>query len=51
MVRAGYAVDLLTVPAADNVIRLLPALNIPDDDIAEALRRLDKAASAIEGHA
>ena len=27
---------LLTVPAADNVLRLLPALNIPDADIAEA---------------
>jgi acetylornithine/N-succinyldiaminopimelate aminotransferase len=48
VVKAGYAADLLTVPAADNVIRLLPALNIPDDDIAEALRRLDAAARRVE---
>ncbi len=48
VVKAGYAAQLLTVPAADNVLRLLPALNIPDDDIAEALRRLDKAAALIE---
>jgi len=27
------------------VIRLLPALNIPDADINEAIARLDKAAS------
>ena len=48
VVKAGYAAEVLTVPAADNVIRLLPALNIPDDDIAEALRRLDKAAALVE---
>jgi acetylornithine/N-succinyldiaminopimelate aminotransferase len=44
-VKAGYGAHVLTIAAADNVIRLLPALNIPDDDIAEALRRLDTAAS------
>lgn len=47
VVKAGYAVGLLTVPAADNVIRLLPALNIPDADIATALTLLDQAASAV----
>ena len=47
VVKAGYAQHLLTVPAADNVIRLLPALNIPDADIAEALARLDLAAAAV----
>jgi acetylornithine/N-succinyldiaminopimelate aminotransferase len=46
-VKAGYAAHLLTVPAADNVVRLLPALNIPDADIAEALRRLDTAAASL----
>jgi acetylornithine/N-succinyldiaminopimelate aminotransferase len=35
-------------PAADNVVRLLPPLNIPDEDISEALRRLDAAASALK---
>ena len=48
VVKAGYAEHLLTVPAADNVIRLLPALNIPDADITEALARLDRAATAVE---
>ncbi len=43
-VRAGYAAGVLMVAAADNVVRLLPPLNIPDADIAEALTRLDAAA-------
>jgi len=30
------------------VIRLLPALNIGEADIAEALARLDRAAAAVE---
>ena len=46
-VKAGYEASILTVPAADNVVRLLPPLNISDEDIAEALRRLDAAASAM----
>ena len=48
VVKAAYGQHLLTVPAADNVIRLLPALNIPDADITEALKRLDRAALAVE---
>ncbi len=48
VVKAAYAQNLLTVPAADNVLRLLPALNIEDLDIAEALARLDRAATALE---
>lgn len=47
VVKAAYAEHLLTVPAADNVLRLLPGLNIPDPDIAEALARLDRAATRI----
>jgi acetylornithine/N-succinyldiaminopimelate aminotransferase len=45
-VKAGYAAGVLTVPAADNVIRLLPPLNISDDDINTAVNLLDQAASA-----
>ncbi|MCB2127529.1 MAG: aspartate aminotransferase family protein [Rhodobacteraceae bacterium] len=45
IVKAGYAQHLLTVPAADNALRLLPPLTISDDEIAEAVRRLDAAAS------
>lgn len=48
VVKAGYEAGVLTVAAADNVLRLLPALNIPDSDIAEALTRLDQAASHLE---
>jgi len=48
VVKAGYAQHLLTVPAADNVLRLLPALNIPDADLAEAVVRLDRAAASLE---
>ena len=48
VVKAGYAQHLLTVPAADNVLRLLPALNIPDADLAEAVARLDRAATLLE---
>ncbi len=51
VVRAGYAQQVLTVMAADNVIRLLPALNISDADLAEAVERLDRAAVAIEAAA
>ncbi|MCF1707376.1 aspartate aminotransferase family protein [Tabrizicola sp. J26] len=48
IVKAAYGEHLLTVPAADNVIRILPALNIPDADIAEAVQRLDRAAVQVE---
>ena len=44
VVRAGYAEGVLTVPAAENVVRLLPALTITDAEIAEALARLDRIA-------
>lgn len=48
VVEAGYLEHVLTVPAADGVVRLLPALNIPDADIAEALSRLDRVAERVE---
>lgn len=47
VVKAGYDAEVITVPAADNVIRLLPALNISDDEIAEAVSRLDRAAASL----
>ncbi len=47
VVAAGYARQLLTVAAADNVIRLLPALNITDAELAEAVVRLDAAAKDV----
>ena len=48
IVKAGYQAGVLTVPAADNVIRLLPALNIPDADIATALTLLAQTAALVE---
>ena len=48
VVKAGYDEKVLTVAAADNVLRLLPALNLTETDVAEALRRLDAAATALE---
>ena len=45
---ACYEKEFITVPAADNVLRLLPPLKITDEDIAEALTRLDQAATSCE---
>ncbi len=47
LVKAGYAEHVLTVPAADNTLRLLPPPNISDEEIAEAVARLDRAASRL----
>ncbi len=46
-VAAGYAQEVITVPAADNVVRLLPPLTITDDEIAEAVARLDRTAASL----
>ncbi|MEP1611296.1 MAG: aspartate aminotransferase family protein [Roseobacter sp.] len=48
VVQAGYAQMILTVPAADNVVRLLPSLTISDEEITDAVARLDAAASSIQ---
>jgi len=50
VVNAGYDQQILTVPGGANVIRLLPPLNISNDEIDEAVARLDKAATAIEAN-
>jgi acetylornithine/N-succinyldiaminopimelate aminotransferase len=47
LVKAGYHQHILTVPAADHTLRLLPPLNISDEDIAEAVARLDRAATEL----
>ncbi|MEM7644099.1 MAG: aspartate aminotransferase family protein [Pseudomonadota bacterium] len=47
LVKAGFGQEVIVVPAADNVVRLLPPLNLLDDDIREALARLEKAAAAL----
>ncbi|MCG7518787.1 aspartate aminotransferase family protein [Ruegeria sp. Ofav3-42] len=48
VVNAGYDNEVITVPAADNVIRLLPPLTLTEDDIAQALIRLEKTAEQVE---
>lgn len=47
LVKAAQAQHLLTVPAADNVVRLLPPLTISEDELAEAIIRLDAAAQSL----
>ena len=36
------------LPGGDNVIRLLPPLNLTEDEIARAVDMLDQAATAVE---
>jgi len=50
VVAAGRDRQVLTVPAADNVVRILPPLTITDAEIAEAAARLDRAAAAVGAH-
>ncbi|MEL7388444.1 MAG: aspartate aminotransferase family protein [Pseudomonadota bacterium] len=47
VVNAGYEALVATVPAADNTVRILPPLIIKDDEIDEAVVRLDRAAKAV----
>jgi len=47
VVNAAYDQTLLTVPAGDNVVRILPALTITEEEIREGIARLDAAASAL----
>lgn len=48
LVKAAYEEEMLTVPAADNVVRILPPLNITEAELDEAVARLDRACSRIE---
>ena len=47
VVKAGYAAGVLTVAGADNVVRLLPALNIAESEMTEAVERLSRAAETL----
>ena len=46
MVGAAYDQHMLTVPAAENTMRILPPLNVSDEDLGEAVSRLDAACRA-----
>ncbi|MEL7116271.1 MAG: aspartate aminotransferase family protein [Pseudomonadota bacterium] len=47
VLQAAYNQNLLVVPAAENTLRLLPALTITEDELGEAVDRLDRAATAL----
>ena len=48
LVAAGRAEHILTIAGGDNVVRLLPPLIVSDEEIREAVHRLDKACQRIE---
>ena len=47
LVAAAREQNLLAVPAADNVVRLLPPLTITEDELSEAVARLGRAAATL----
>ena len=51
IVNAAYDVNMLTVPAAENTVRLLPPLNVSDEDLSECVARLDTACAAVKAKA
>lgn len=48
VVAMAYKHNLLLVPGGDNVIRLLPALNISEVELTEAFHRLEQTALSLE---
>jgi len=46
---AARAEHLLVIPAGDNVVRLLPPLIVTEDDVAQAVDRLEAAAAGLDG--
>jgi acetylornithine/N-succinyldiaminopimelate aminotransferase len=46
--KAGRDERVLVIPAGDNVVRLLPALVISDEELVEGVARLDAACARIE---
>ena len=45
---AAREAKLLTIPAGENVVRLLPPLMVAEAEIGEAMERLDQACTALE---
>lgn len=48
VISAGYDANILTVPAAENVVRILPPLNLNNEHVDEAIQRLHQAAEQVE---
>ncbi|MBJ3776855.1 aspartate aminotransferase family protein [Acuticoccus mangrovi] len=51
VVGAAREAGLLVIPAGDSTLRLLPPLIVSDEEIREAVNRLDAAAGAVEAAA
>ena len=51
MITAAQDQHLLVVPAGDNVMRMLPALIVGDEEIVEAAARIGRAAAKLSGRA
>jgi acetylornithine/N-succinyldiaminopimelate aminotransferase len=47
-VARAYDQHLLTIAAGDNVVRLLPPLIVSDDDLGEAVAKLDRACQSFK---
>ncbi len=47
VIQAGYDQGLLLVPAGGNVARILPPLNITEDELSSVCDRIDAAAAAL----
>ena len=48
LISAGYQKGLITVPGGDNTVRLLPPLNITNEEIDLAVTMLDKCANHLK---
>ncbi len=48
VISAGYEEKILTVPAAGDVVRILPPLNVSDAEIEEGCERVDRAATRLK---
>ncbi len=48
---AARTEHVLTVPAGDNVVRILPPLTVTADEVRDGLARLEKAAAALQAEA
>ena len=49
LIDRAYLNRLLVIPAGDNVIRILPPLNVTYEELKEALKRLQKSANDLVG--
>lgn len=51
IVNGAYAQHMLTVPAAENTLRLLPPLNATDEELSECVSRIDTVCNTLKANA